>query len=74
MQMGYEKIAIFDQYLALSRKWYKTDGVALRGALEIYLYVYVCMYGGAKYRWGIIKTSNSLYRKRYRIVPYMEGE
>jgi len=25
MQKGYEKIAMFGQYLALSRKWYKTE-------------------------------------------------
>jgi len=25
MQGVYEKIAIFDQYLALSRKWYKIE-------------------------------------------------
>jgi len=24
MKVGYDKIAIFDKYIALSRKWYKT--------------------------------------------------
>ena len=35
MQQGYEKIAIFDQYLALLQKQYKTDTSRVSGATRI---------------------------------------